>query len=250
MRQPATTRQGTAGRVRAWFVRERWLCMWIGLGSAILIGWIHSYCAGALVRHDIQVAQAPNSSWVDVSDGSVFQEPTLWRGACVRRVAWDFRSAEGAVLVRRLSASYDLSEDDGRKAYWRDFYDEFRWAAHLCEDYERFSRPTIRGRIVRLLPVPISPLDWPRTPPYHGFDFLWVTSGGSDASATVRAIRIPYWLFAFPCALAVARWGERWVRHVRRQRKGLCGWCGYDLHQSKFRCPECGMPMRITTPTV
>jgi predicted amidophosphoribosyltransferase len=43
-------------------------------------------------------------------------------------------------------------------------------------------------------------------------------------------------LFAAPPALAVIRWRRR----LKRDARGLCRGCGYDLRASPGRCPECG----------
>ena len=55
-----------------------------------------------------------------------------------------------------------------------------------------------------------------------------------------RMIGIPFWpiawLFAMPPAIA---WQRRRLRR-RRQRRGLCARCGYDLRASPGRCSECG----------
>jgi hypothetical protein len=38
------------------------------------------------------------------------------------------------------------------------------------------------------------------------------------------------------------------VRRARRQRRGLCPGCGYDVsHSESTRCPECGDPVSVRT---
>ena len=53
----------------------------------------------------------------------------------------------------------------------------------------------------------------------------------------------PFWALlliwavpAVPCMLALKR---EWIRR-HRKRHGLCLGCGYDLRESRDRCPECG----------
>jgi hypothetical protein len=53
----------------------------------------------------------------------------------------------------------------------------------------------------------------------------------------------PHWAivvaFGLMPAIAIARRG----RKRRTSRAGACRTCGYDLHASSERCPECGMPV-------
>ena len=55
---------------------------------------------------------------------------------------------------------------------------------------------------------------------------------------------IPLWIAMLPFVVMVAC--ERWTRYLtvarnrRRCKLGLCLKCGYDLRESKDRCPECG----------
>jgi predicted amidophosphoribosyltransferase len=43
--------------------------------------------------------------------------------------------------------------------------------------------------------------------------------------------------------LAQAIKTPRRIIHRHRSKNGLCLQCGYDLRESKDRCPECGVPL-------
>ena len=61
-----------------------------------------------------------------------------------------------------------------------------------------------------------------------------------------NAVSIPYWsLFAVTTAIMVfTTW--RWLRTRRRQQRGFCSVCGYDLRATPERCPECGTEAPIS----
>jgi hypothetical protein len=74
-----------------------------------------------------------------------------------------------------------------------------------------------------------------------GFDFANISSG--TPPSVVEGIIIPHWC----CGVLTMGLPLLWVRLVlpkRRRRwrivRGLCPGCGYDLHVTPDRCPECG----------
>jgi hypothetical protein len=81
--------------------------------------------------------------------------------------------------------------------------------------------------------------------------FLYVHIGGSPRGWAVAA---PLW-FLLPLAGAWPAWHYRGLlrrERRRRERLGLCLYCGYDLRASNERCPECGEPvpaMRCPSPS-
>ena len=50
---------------------------------------------------------------------------------------------------------------------------------------------------------------------------------------------VPYWVLTLLFLVSPAMWSVRRWR-TRRWRPGLCRNCGYDLRESRERCPECG----------
>ena len=94
---------------------------------------------------------------------------------------------------------------------------------------------------------------------------LGVVHGGgtiiSDGRSALRAYKIifPAWyplaLLSIPLMVYLLIQAIKTPRRIvqrRRSKKGLCLNCGYDIRESKDRCPECGVPvpaqMIIRTP--
>ena len=69
--------------------------------------------------------------------------------------------------------------------------------------------------------------------------------------APTRTAAVPLWLIAALLGLGLARRARRSWRAtivLRRRLNGLCGECGYDVRETKERCPECGsqvVPTRL-----
>ncbi|HEX3356563.1 MAG TPA: hypothetical protein VHS31_06230 [Tepidisphaeraceae bacterium] len=75
--------------------------------------------------------------------------------------------------------------------------------------------------------------------------FLGIGFGGTRGKTgdLLWNLELPYW---FLCATTVAvpliwaRWRWRQGKKRRRQERGECPNCGYDLRATPERCPECG----------
>jgi len=67
-----------------------------------------------------------------------------------------------------------------------------------------------------------------------------------------RAVVIPFWLptvLSLVLSIPVMVFARRSAVRAYRRRHGLCLGCGYDIRESKERCPECGyiIPAKQTT---
>jgi hypothetical protein len=63
------------------------------------------------------------------------------------------------------------------------------------------------------------------------------------ADSVARVVVFPFWFLAGLLAIWPVRRAVRETREVRelkRQSRGLCPKCGYDLRATPQRCPECG----------
>jgi len=70
--------------------------------------------------------------------------------------------------------------------------------------------------------------------------FRHVTGGGIFHGMTYDIIGIPYWVLIPPTAILPIFWFRSRRRQRDRLKFGHCLACGYDLRESKDKCPECG----------
>ncbi len=70
---------------------------------------------------------------------------------------------------------------------------------------------------------------------------------GRLAPMQVHIIAIPFWFLFLPSAIPPVLWFVSLRRRRRRARSGHCVACGYDLRESKEKCPECGIPIQAPT---
>jgi len=71
---------------------------------------------------------------------------------------------------------------------------------------------------------------------------------GYAGFVAVLPLWLPTLLLAWPLA---ARYRDLWreAKQLKRAQHGLCPMCGYDLHGTRERCPECGAKRTETWPT-
>jgi hypothetical protein len=80
------------------------------------------------------------------------------------------------------------------------------------------------------------------------FDYGVEKTGRSRLTGKWISISLPHWflilLLSLPGILHTAHRSKQRLRH----RHGLCPSCGYDLRESKDKCPECGLTTSGATP--
>ncbi len=96
---------------------------------------------------------------------------------------------------------------------------------------------------------PDAPIEVFYTPPpisrANGFGFGWVVSDWAFASpdgrplGILKMLAVPHWMLFITTVLLPAGQALAWATRRRRQHKGLCAVCGYDLRATPERCPEC-----------
>ena len=74
-----------------------------------------------------------------------------------------------------------------------------------------------------------------------GFQY---TTGTIAGFVNIRIIAIPLWFLVPLCATLPAFWFLSFRRLRRRVKSGQCLSCGYDLRESKDKCPECGTTIK------
>ncbi|GEM_PF-1695688 len=86
----------------------------------------------------------------------------------------------------------------------------------------------------------------PSWPQFRGFDRI-----SMGAHPMIWDVRFPLWMLTIAVGMvttAVWMWDSAVVRPLRRQERGLCPRCGYDLRLNvSGRCPECGRGLDLPT---
>jgi hypothetical protein len=73
----------------------------------------------------------------------------------------------------------------------------------------------------------------------HGFGYLKQTDAISGEQPG-WAIFWPHWFMLLLTCFLPLSWLRRWWNQRRRFKRGQCPQCGYDVHATPDRCPECG----------
>jgi hypothetical protein len=74
--------------------------------------------------------------------------------------------------------------------------------------------------------------------------FFWVWVSGDYATFAANVLFLGAITILLGVVIARSALDRRRRELLDRTRSGLCLACGYDLRESKSRCPECGTPVK------
>ena len=74
--------------------------------------------------------------------------------------------------------------------------------------------------------------------------FRYVRGGGLFRGVTYQIYFVPYWIIIPLTAILPILCLRRCRRERFRTKEGHCMSCGYDLRESKEKCPECGAAIK------
>lgn len=184
---------------------------------AVAVSLAGSVAVGVLWWRSYHVEDFCSCSWANVSrEGDVFP---------IRYLA-----AESAIGVTRFVSRYDSESGSHDRPVSRgDLQRRSFWLA---------PRPLKQGAIAS----PFADAD--SAFHFHGFGYGSRTSPGSRSNSIFRkVIVLPTGALFLLTLLPPLVYFTKSFRRARRRagiRRGLCGFCGYDLRASGDRCPECG----------